>query len=140
MKKRNKIFIIIAIILILILSIGAWFVVDKLNRIDFSDTSAGENISTEEPVVEDTVESAEEPEEEEEIVLVSEEEMNALGLSETKITDMDIFSDSDVFNVLLLGTDERKHNFSTNARADSIMILSVDKENKTMSKHKLFFK
>ena len=25
-----------------------------------------------------------------------------------------------------------KHNFSTNARADSIMILSVDKENKTM--------
>ena len=58
MKKRNKIFIIIAIILILILSIGVWFVVDKLNRIDFSDTSAGENISTEEPVVEDTVEAA----------------------------------------------------------------------------------
>ena len=135
MKKRNKIFIISVIVLILILSIGAWFVADKLNRIDYTDSSdnlAGENVSTEESIVEDTVDSAGEAGEEEEIVLVTEEEMEALGLTEAKITDMDIFSDSDVFNVLLLGTDERKQNFSANARADSIMILSIDKENKTM--------
>lgn len=63
MKKRNKIFIISVIVLILILSIGAWFVADKLNRIDYTDSSnnlAGENVSTEEPLLEDTVDSLEE--------------------------------------------------------------------------------
>ena len=128
MKKRNKIFIIIVIVLIFILSIGAWFVADKLNRIDYTDSSdnlAGENVSTEESIVEDTVDSAEEAGEEEEIVLVTEKEMEALGLTEAKITDMDIFSDSDVFNVLLLGTDERKQNFSANARADSMTGLPI---------------
>ena len=131
MKKRNKLLITIAVIFVLLLGIGAWFVTDKLNRIDYTDSadpSIGENISSDASTSED----ATEPEEDEEIVLVSEEEMNALGLTEAKITDMDIFSDSDVFNVLLLGTDERKHDFAVNARADSIMILSIDKENKTM--------
>ena len=131
MKKRKNIIIaIVLLIIILLLGLGVWFVVDKLNRIDYTTESTEQQIEevVDESIPEESVVTEEEPEEEE-IILVSEEEMSALGLTEAKITDMDIFSDSDVFNVLLLGTDERKHNFSTNARADSIMILSIDKEN-----------
>lgn len=72
MKKRNKVIITIAVIFILLLGIGMWFVVDKLNRIDYNDsadTSVGENISTEKPTPEDTVDWLEEPEEEEEICM-----------------------------------------------------------------------
>ena len=38
----------------------------------------------------------------------------------------DPFYDKDVINILLLGTDERTQQFSDNARADSIMILSLN--------------
>ncbi len=38
----------------------------------------------------------------------------------------EILKDEDVINILLLGTDERSKNFSDNARADSIMILSLN--------------
>lgn len=41
----------------------------------------------------------------------------------------DIYSSKDVFNVLLIGTDERSENFSTNARGDTCMLLSINKEN-----------
>jgi LCP family protein required for cell wall assembly len=102
---------------------------DKLNRIDYKEPESEQ--AAEEIVAQETAVVEEEPEEEE-LILVSEEEMSALGISEAQLTDMDIFSDNDVFNVLLLGTDERRHNFATNARADSIMILSIDKENKDM--------
>lgn len=44
----------------------------------------------------------------------------------------EIFSDSDVFNILLLGTDERKAEFQTFARADSIMILSLNHRENTI--------
>ena len=124
MKKRNKTICTIAIIFLLLLGVGTWFVVDKLNRIDYLDK--------EEAIPEEVIEPVEESEPEEELFLVTEEEMAALGVTEAKITDMEIFSDADVFNILLLGTDERTDNFSKNARADSIMILSIDKENGTM--------
>ncbi len=38
----------------------------------------------------------------------------------------EILKDEDVINILLLGTDERSKSFSDNARADSIMILSLN--------------
>ena len=100
MKKRKIILMIFIVILVLIVGGGSWFVMDKLNRIDYNDSadmSAGENISTEASTPEEPVEP-----EEEEITLISEEEMSALGITEANLTDMDIFSDSDVFNVLLL--------------------------------------
>lgn len=39
----------------------------------------------------------------------------------------EIFGDKDVFNVLLIGTDERTPEFSTNARGDTCMLLSINK-------------
>lgn len=41
-----------------------------------------------------------------------------------------VFKDKNVFNVLLIGTDERAKKFSDNARADSIMLLSINKKTK----------
>lgn len=44
----------------------------------------------------------------------------------------DPFYDKDVVNILLLGTDERTEQFSDNARADSIMILSLNTKKHTI--------
>lgn len=40
----------------------------------------------------------------------------------------EVVTDKDVINILLLGTDERSKQFSDNARADAIMILSLNKQ------------
>ncbi len=39
----------------------------------------------------------------------------------------DIWSDSDVFNILLIGTDDRTTEFSDNARGDTCILLSINK-------------
>ena len=49
-----------------------------------------------------------------------------------EIPEGDVFKDKDVFNILLLGTDERTKEFNTFARADSIMILSLNKKEKSI--------
>lgn len=48
-----------------------------------------------------------------------------------KLPEIDVFKDKNVFNILLLGTDERTADFNIDARADSIMILSVNKKENT---------
>lgn len=45
----------------------------------------------------------------------------------------DVFSDSDVFNILLIGTDERTAEFNDNARGDSCMLLSINKKTMKVS-------
>ena len=122
MKKKKIIPWIVLALILLLLGSGIWFVMDKLNRIDYADSGESAKVPSEE--------TEELPEEESE--LISDEELEELGTTEVTLTDEEIFSDSNVFNVLLLGTDERKSEFSTNARADSIMILSIDKEQKSM--------
>lgn len=49
----------------------------------------------------------------------------------------EVYTDEDVFNILLIGTDERSKKLSTNARGDSCMLLSVNK--KTMEVHLVSF-
>ncbi len=44
----------------------------------------------------------------------------------------ELVTDEDVINILLLGTDERSAEFNENARADSIMILSLNTEKHTI--------
>lgn len=43
----------------------------------------------------------------------------------------DAFHSEDVLNILLIGTDERTKEFSTNARADSMMLLSLNRKEHT---------
>lgn len=52
------------------------------------------------------------------------------GLEEKPSVDAtgDIFSDKDIFNILLIGTDERGSTFSDNARGDTCLLLSLNQK------------
>lgn len=116
-KKRRGWLIALLVILIIFLILAAaaaLFVNSKLSLIDYSDGS----IESPSPV--------EESEEEGFSVDLSGLEMkdpSALPQGETQ-------TDDDILNVLILGTDERTVEFSS-ARADSIIILSLDLKEKT---------
>lgn len=127
---RHKVFTAFLLVFVLLGTGCIWFISDKLNRISYSDGKT-EAWKEETEIKQEEPEGREAESEEAEQVI---EETELSGLEETEInySDMEIFTDSDVFNILLLGTDERKAEFSANARADSIMILSLDKKEKSM--------
>lgn len=62
--------------------------------------------------------------------------VNADGLETVEtapvIPDSEIFDEDHVFNILILGTDERTEEFNTNARSDCMILLSIDKEENTV--------
>lgn len=118
MKHKKLMLILILIFLIILLLIG--FIISKIRKLDYNDGTLSEQ------VVEETIVEVEEE------ILISDEEAESLGKAEVILSDAELKSDDDVFNILLLGTDERIKQFSTNARADSIMILSLDRKNNTM--------
>lgn len=141
--KKHK--ILTAVILVLFLLIGAvcWFVADKLDRITYDDGRlddkvVGENIDESSTGMSKTGDgyvseggAAASTEETIEEVLTP-DQVAGLEATDIVLSDMEIFADSDVFNLLLLGTDERTEEFNENARADAIMLLSIHKENKTI--------
>lgn len=65
-------------------------------------------------------------------VTFSDSELSEIPDGEVNLESTDIFKDKSVLNILLIGTDERSEEFSTNARADSMMILSLDNNTQTI--------
>lgn len=136
MKKKNfiskhKVLFTILFILVLLVITVVGFVFSKLSKLSYHDGTVSEVVAEEfQDEMEETIE--EENGENEEVNLISEEEATQLGEAEVIFAETDLKSDEDVFNILLLGTDERTAKFSTNARADSIMILSLNKKDNTM--------
>lgn len=65
-------------------------------------------------------------------VSFTDRELSEIPDGEVNIEDGEVFKDKSVFNILLIGTDERTKGFSKNARADSIMVLSFDSRTKRM--------
>lgn len=59
-------------------------------------------------------------------VSFSDEELSEVPKGEVIISGADIYIDKAVTNILLIGTDERSEDFNVNARADSIMVLSMN--------------
>lgn len=133
-RKMNRVLLTILIILLILLVLfGIVFVFlwTKLDLIQFSDefdnsayystfaTDAGGNL-LEEPSDEG---------DEEQIV-----DIEGLEQVETapSIPDSEVFEDENVLNILLIGTDERTNEFNTNARSDSMIIVSIDKEKNTV--------
>ena len=114
--KKHKVLIAVVGIILLLVLIVLGYIYLKLKKLNYDDGTVTEE------VVEIVVEES----------LVTDEEAEDLGEAEVILSDAEMQSDEDVFNLLLLGTDEHTSKFSTNARADSIMILSLDKKNKTM--------
>lgn len=131
--KMQKILFIILLIILLIMGTCIVYVLSKLSKLSYDDGIVTEHILRED-VASDNFSTVEVPSEEveETEILISDEEAADLGEAEVILSDVELKSDKDVFNILLLGTDERKKEFSTNARADSIMILSLNKRNKTI--------
>ncbi|MDD6715201.1 MAG: LCP family protein [Firmicutes bacterium] len=56
-------------------------------------------------------------------------QLAGLGEADSKAAEGDVFKDDSVYNILLIGTDDRTDNFSENARGDSCILLSLNKDN-----------
>lgn len=113
----------IALILIIIFS-GVFYVQSKLNLIQ-RDTASGASTD---------INSIEEITDENDDDILTEDDMQGLEQIESapSIPADEVREDSDVINVLLLGTDERSDGFSDNARSDSMILASLNKKNKTI--------
>ena len=121
-KKKKKIplgwKIVLSVLLVLILLTATAFAIfwHKLDLIQF-----GDEIS-EEPAASS-------------VVISGDESVDVSGLEPVseppEIPEMEIFKDSDVVNILILGTDERTVEFSS-ARSDCMILLSIHKGEKTV--------
>ena len=118
MEKKKKgrkglIALAVALALILLLGLCAWIYYEgKLGLIRYDDGSRELDISASVPADDlDLPDMGEAPQDAEE---------------RGKLPQGEAAFDSDVVNILLLGTDERSEEFSDNARADSILLLSLN--------------
>lgn len=117
MKTIYKILLTIFGVLLVIGLIGVTYYYSKLNLLDYdhsTDNSVDQTIVEAEPI--------------EEIDLSGEEIRDEVG----ELPEGDVSSDDDVINILLLGTDERTRDFSDNARADSMMLVSLNRKTGTV--------
>lgn len=147
--KKHKILTTIALVILFIALLGTSYVFSKLGKVSYHDGTVAEEILidentknvaedmvntevSEETEIMDEIETELISEEEVEAELISDEEAASLEETEIIFSEIDFMSDKDVLNILLLGTDERTADFSTNARADSIMILSFNKREKNI--------
>lgn len=118
-NKKRKWLIAVAVILailLLLVSAGALYYVTKLNMLNYDDGSREIDTSTVYPVDNDELDLPDLPD----------------GPNEIDPADGEIYKDENVMNILLLGTDERSNTFSDNARADAIMVLSLNTKEHTM--------
>ena len=129
--------IILAVIFLLILSLFL-YINAKLDLIEYDDEidksvydtvdlGNGDSILGEDELIED-----EEPDVDPETEVV-EDIVDISGLEQIEeapeISEGEVITDSNVLNILLIGTDERSNAFSTNARSDSMILVSIDKSN-----------
>lgn len=123
MKKCNnkhpvlKAILLILLIIFIVLAAAAGFIWSKLDLIQYADET--------EPAISETVSV----EEEEELVDIS----GLTILDEApEVPDTEVVSDDHVLNILILGTDERTTEFSSNARSDCMIIVSIDQTKNTV--------
>lgn len=133
-RKKIPVFlkIILIVLLILALLVGAvvaflWF---KLDLIQF-ENEIDNSVYHTEPAEGETVAPTEEAEEEEMGQIV---DVSGLEMVETAppIPESEIFDEDNVLNILLIGTDEHSSEFSTDARSDAMILVSIDREKNTV--------
>ena len=107
--KHIKIILIVLLLLIAVLAAAVLYVNSKLDMIQFDDGSRPIDTNAMYDPAENIV-PEDLPEREEQSIYVDQKENG----------------NENVINILLLGTDERTERFSDNARADSIMVLSLN--------------
>lgn len=136
-RKRKKVATIVAVLLLIILipvGLVTAFVWSKLNLIQYDDqldygiyATISDHHSHEDGHV--SAGSTTTPDEQELVMDIS-----GLELVETAppIPESAVFKDENVLNILLIGTDERTKDFNTNARSDSMILVSIDKQANTV--------
>lgn len=125
--KQHKLLVaVVAVVLILALALVS-YVWSKLNLIQYDDgTTAPQQTVESAPAEAPEIPEPPEPED----VILDESDLQDLTIAETEpdLPDSPIWNDSQVLNVLLIGTDERTEEFSTNARSDSMILMSINKD------------
>ena len=122
-KKKRTVVIVTALVLVLIallVMIGVFYYKSKIGLLQYSDGTLTQQGSVDETDKELLAESA-----------AMEEALKDLEEKQAIEAEGDIFGDKDVFNILLIGTDDRTKDFSDNARGDSCMLMSINR--KTMA-------
>lgn len=141
-----KITLIVLAVIVLFIGSILLYINAKLDLIVYDnevDDSVYSSVSTDT----ENTESSTEPDKEEEEIDVTEETEEAIvdiaGLEVVEDlpdaeellnenTEETIYSDNSVMNILLIGTDERSNSFSTNARSDSMILVSINKAKNTV--------
>lgn len=127
-KKPNRILVGILcflMTLVLMAAVVVGFVWSKLDKI----TYASEISDDTEPPMDVSAPMESEPEVEDYVV-----DIGSLQKAETAppIPEATVNEDDDVLNILLIGTDERTTKYNTNARADSMILVSINKDKNTV--------
>lgn len=118
---RRKIITFGALSLVLVLLFTVFYIVwDKLNRIHY--------VPRGDAVIDTSIVLGDEDNE------YTDDELAGLSqVSSIPTPDGELLSDKNIINILLLGTDERTSDFSDNARADAIMLVSLNKRTNVIS-------
>ncbi len=109
---------VLAVVLVLGLA-GYGYFHSKYSRLNISDGKFSSSEISMENDEEDQLENEE---------LQSRQDAGQLEEQEAVEATGEIWSDSNVFNILLIGTDDRTKEFSDNARGDTCMLLSLNRE------------
>lgn len=129
--KKHKILCGILLLVVVTVALVVGYVLAKLSKLEYSDGKLHpQDVWTE--VSDGDLSSQDVSGSDAADAFISDEEAAELGEAEVIFSQKEIISDKNVVNILLLGTDERGAKFSSNARADSIMILSLNKKQNTI--------
>lgn len=154
-KKIGRVVLIILLVLVILIGAVFGFIWSKLGMIDFDDGSQKETYATVETIPEETEMPTEEfeqpddettgvdatdPDSENEGSDVPDETQEAGGVSMEGLdmvtapvyTSGELFSDKDVINILLVGTDEHTVGYLDSARGDVNILVSINKSEKTV--------
>lgn len=146
-KKILRAVLIVLLVLALLAGAVFAFVWAKLGKITYHDGSSKETVA---PTVETVATTPVDPTEQTEIPNPTETtpptevpatetvpedivDMSGLTMETAPIhSDGEVVEDKKVMNILLLGTDERQVEFNTNSRSDVIILVSINKSDKTV--------
>lgn len=137
-KKWPMVLLVVTLAVIAVIGGAVAFLWAKLDLIQF-DNEVDYNVYATEPseVASDVIVDTEETQEVQQTEETEAEEtidLSGLEMVETApvIPDSEIFDDSNVLNILVIGTDERTKNFSASARSDCMILVSIDRERNTV--------
>ena len=118
-KKWQQILCIVLVVILVLCCVLYGYFHSKYVLMDISDGDFSSTEITEDDKEQDELENEELEERQESGEL---EEMEAIEST------AEVAEDEDVFNILLIGTDDRTQEFSENARGDTCILLSINRE------------